>query len=89
MIRIDTTTKLLDIEGKETPQTVGMFLSEICWVARENPARAGLLSKKFREPGEVELKAEDAQFIKKTMNMVGARAGESAQVLALLGEVEE
>lgn len=83
MVTIKTATKLTDIDGNETPTTVGIFLSEILWMSRENHQRSGDLSKKFRKDKEVELKAEDIEFIKKLMGTVGARAGEVSQVLEL------
>ncbi len=86
MVKVDCAQKILDIDGKETPTTVGMFLSEIMWVSRENQARSGQLAKKFRQDVAVELLAEDADFIAKMIVMVGARAGEAAQVLELLGK---
>lgn len=90
MITITCAKPLTDIKGNDTVATVGSFLSEVMWNARENQSRGFMLAKKFATEDTVELKAEDIVFIKKVINTLGARAGEAGQIFSLLdGESEE
>ena len=86
MVKITCATKLKDIKGKETTESVGDLLSQVMWGSRENQARSYVLATKFANATEVELKAEDVVFIKKTMQTLQVAAGGMGQILELMGE---
>lgn len=72
MIKIKTGTILNDFKGTPIEHgnqklTVGDAISMVLGIKTSNPALGYILGKKFANDKEVELKVEDAAFVKKSL----------------------
>jgi len=77
MIKIDTNIPLLDLKGQtlkdsaKEEYTIGKVISVVLSGRVSNPHRGYMLAKKFATEDVVELKVEDAAFIKEELEKNG------------------
>lgn len=88
MVTIKTGLKLKNKKGIDEETTVGDFVSDVLFVARQDQGRCAKLAHLFCTQESVELKTEDIVFIKEKLASLGVMAIYYAQIESLL-ESEE